>query len=274
MRLYQTFLYQALAVIAMCLCCEADSFALENTTYRNAIDLATFSSETSDGTTVSICPEGQYLYKCGNYRVGFNWLKSATFTVRDTSTPLFLTNDSTKDYYVGDTTLDLYEQMRTFFGHNGHTSIAYKTASGISQATPNEYRIDRERILNNVCNPLNSSITITCARCPNDAKVQESSVQINEDEGLVVQGSWNVYTIADCYMKDFEDSTGSYYYVVPSTENISAECYYTNTNEDALSTLNGDAIGRFVPGLNANRATVSTETISLPSSGSYYLKSF
>jgi hypothetical protein len=159
--------------------------------------------------------------------------------------------------------------MRTFFGHNANTVLSYYDSDdNIQSAQESVYASDREAILNNLCHPSNS--VITCAPCPNDATVQESVVGL-DDDNLTVRGTWQFFTIADCYMQEFEDSTGSYFYVpdeVQDPSNLTIEngekCFYTNTNPDALSTLNGDAIGTFIPGLNLSRTNTETN-VSIPS---------
>lgn len=208
--------------------------------------------------TYKICNEGFYVSSCSNYTIGFNWLKSAKLSQLDGED---VTNVTTRDYYIGDTTLQLYEQLRTFFGHNGNISIRYKKDDGtIDSASPENLIEDRELILNSLCHP--RIVTPVCAKCPNGAKVEESTVDVDTNN-IAIRGSWKVYTIADCYMTEFEDSTGSYFYVpetVYTDEAVAlttlpdaAKCYYTNTNPGALEALNGDAIGTFVLGLNASQ---------------------
>ena len=227
----------------------------------NALAATTFSSEPT-GTTVTICPEGQYVYKCGNYRVGFNWLKSATFPTQDNNNnnnnnnSVSIDTVTTNNYYINGTTLELFEQMRKFFNQASNDTIEDINSLQV-QAT--EYRQDRELILNSLCHPSTSSIS--CASCPNSATVEATTVEL-DGNNQTIERSWNFHTIADCYMEEFTDSTGTYNYVQPSTNNDSAKCYYTNTNPDALSILNGDAIGNFVPGLNIG--TINVQPVVIP----------
>jgi len=213
-------------------------------------------SRAGDGIVQTICPSGQYVYKCGRYRIGFNWLKSASFpdsntslvtTIGETTIPLRNRYKSTKNYYVG-TTSELFKQMQIFFNGSEGESILAKGDENdeILTISYTDYTKDRETILNYLCHPSNT--TVTCAACPNNADVPESSVELN-GENLTISGTWNFHTFADCYMQEFEDSTGSYHYIDPSTEDGKAKCYYTNTNPETLSVLNGDAIGTFIPGL-------------------------
>ncbi len=227
----------------------------QNNTYQNninqtakAIAILAASPSTAyrgEGTTKTVCPRGQYVYKCGNYRVGFNWLKGAGFpelqTISSGSTNGYTT---TKNYYVGDTTLELFEQMRNFF--NGTNAVLFVNGDSVSSVSP---VADRELILNYLCHPATS--TITCALCPNNANVPATTVEL-DDDNKTIEGTWDFYTFADCYMDEFEDSTGSFYYTAESGSNAKAKCYYTNTDPNALNTLNGDEIGNFIPGLNDN----------------------
>lgn len=224
-------------------------------------------STSTSGVRKLLCPAGQYVSQCDNYNVGFYWLKSAKLPYQDESdggddgvdgepeeteeNGERLTID-TRDYYVGDTNLELFQQMRGFFSSTGDNSILYRdadtdTIQPISYATFVE---DRELILKNVCHPALTSIS--CTKCPNGANVAESSVELDEDN-LAVTGSWRFHTIADCFMTEFEDSTGTYFYVPDNAPDISVvnldhaeHCMYTPTT--ANESLNGDAIGTVVPG--------------------------
>ena len=224
-------------------------------------------STRTSGVRKLLCPAGQYVSQCDNYNVGFYWLKSAKLPYQDESdggdggggggdggldeNGERLTID-TRDYYVGDTNLELFKQMRGFFSSTGDTTILYRDAdSGEIQPIPYATFVeDRELILKNVCHPATTSIS--CTKCPNDANVAESSVELDEDN-LAITGSWRFHTIADCFMTEFEDSTGTYFYVPDTAPDISVvdldhaeHCLYTPTT--ASESLNGDAIGTVVPG--------------------------
>lgn len=224
--------------------CMATGAVITNTQKQAIIAAAQFSTATDSSAqtnTVQICPQGQYVYKCGDYRVGLNWLKSATFPGPNGD------NDSvnTKDYYVGTTTTELMRQFKTFFNGTNESILARSEDDNIVNIVPSSYIRDRETIFNYLCHPVTS--TVTCVACPNGATVKESKVQL-DSSNLTIQNSWEFYTLVDCYMEEFEDSTGSYYYENEQAEK--AKCYYTTT--DAISTFSGDEIGTFVPGLNAN----------------------
>lgn len=190
---------------------------------------------------------GYYVAACNNYRVGFNWLKKAKVPDLEQSNQNLIVYHTTNDYYSDDDDMiTLLKKMRIFFGH-------YQDFSLIN--TPeNTLLKDRESILNNICNPNDSNTEIYCAKCPNNAKIPLSSVKLDSNHS-VISGSWKFYTIADCYMDTFEDSTGTYFYV-PDSMNLdeanagqAQKCYYANTNPDALDALKGDTIGQIPLGI-------------------------
>ena len=192
---------------------------------------------------------GYYVAACNNYRVGFNWLKSAKVPDLEQSSPdsYQIVYHTTGDYYGNDDDMiTLLKKMRIFFGHYQDLSLINTPENTLSK--------DRESILNNICNPNDSNTEIYCAKCPNDAKIPLSSVKLDSNHS-VISGSWKFYTIADCYMDTFEDSTGTYFYV-PDSMNLdevnagqAQKCYYANTNPDALDALKGDAIGQIALGI-------------------------
>ena len=242
---------------------------ISNAVKIKEIEASRMSDKTTETETVPICPEGWYVSKCGNYRVGFNWLKSAILPDPEHPQTDEVSNMQTKNYHMADTDmLSLFAKMRTFFGHENTVLYYYDDNNNRILATPSDITKDREAILNNLCHP--STAVIKCATCPNNAHVDASTVGL-DDNNLTVQGTWNFYTIADCYMQEFEDSTGSYFFVpesIETLENIDAteaeKCYYANTNPEAMSALSGDEIGVFIPGLNTDN-TVKETTLVIPS---------
>lgn len=195
----------------------------------------------------TLCPAGQYVYKCGNYRVGFNWLRG-------------IHNDkiSTENYYISDDPSELLQQMRDFFAAKDNSSIRYcddgqDSCNEIKSVS--EYKNDRNTILINVCDPFSSDTAVTCAYCPDSAKIDASTVTVitNTDdtpERKMTQttSDWKFYTIADCYTDTFTDSTGTYKYTYNSP--TAEKCFYNNTNINAFNTLQGDSISGFAPGTN------------------------
>jgi len=223
----------------------------------NVTELTKFSTlELGTGTKKQICPENQFVYKCGNYRVGFDWLKSVKLPNPENMSQKV----QTKNYYINDNALDLFNQMRNFF-HDG--DVKYKDDDGnIKTADVATYKEDRQVILQNLCNPLVENTGAICAKCPNDAKVKPSTVEVSEEDGKIIKYSWDFYTIADCYMNEFKDSTGSYEYVTNINDNDTKhDCYYTNTNPDAFNQLRGDSIANFAPGVTLNVSGTAAEVL-------------
>lgn len=195
-------------------------------------------------TTKELCPEGQYVYKCGNYKVGFNWLRGIQKLNSEDDT----TSASTANYYISTSQSELLDQMRDFFNpstDSNYKSIEYCTSGtgkNCTRATRSQtdHLTDRELILLSLCDPNESNMTVTCATCPNSANVPASSVDVTEDlNGAKSASNWVFHTIADCYLKEFTDSTGTYEYRQNDT---AQECYYTNTNPEAFRALQGDNI--------------------------------
>lgn len=255
----------------------ADNNSIDDVTDQDIItqvQQSGFSESREAASVITLCPAGQYVAACGNYRVGFNWLKPAKVpkgtTTGSTSVSHSITYKTTGNYYISNDILDLYEQMRIFFKKTENLiSISSIDEEGnIAPASYSQYSSDREAILNNVCHP--RKYDRKCVPCPNGANVLKSTVELDSNN-LVIQGSWNFHTFADCYMQEFEDTTGTYFYV-PDNVNFDtadlespttvAQCYYTNTN--AIDTLNGDEIGTLVFGLYVRGATATDAVISLP----------
>lgn len=249
---------------------ERDQYPTTNTIVQEQLQtLKPASSIAQKELTRKLCSSsGYYVASCNNYRVGFNWLRSAKVPDLEQSNQNLIVYHTTNDYYSDDDDiLTLFKKMRIFFGH-------YQEPAVIS-ASDEDIKKDREAILNNICNPNNDNIKIYCEKCPNDnSKVPPSTVDLDGNNSII-SGSWNFYTIADCYMDKFEDSTGTYFYVpdnIPNLENADLEhsekCYYTNTNPNALDALNGDKIGDIALGINTQESIAKPErAYVLPSSG-------
>lgn len=166
-----------------------------------------------------ICAEGTYLKKCGNTEIGFNLLN-----------PMYnSTTRLTRNYYGATSNNDLsrYEQMRKVF--TGTESVPYKDENNETQIASNvDVVSDRKTILDYFCDPFDDTIVKQCAPCPGGAKVASSYVTsfLNSVE------EWHINTLADCYLDEFQDSTGKYVYV-PNNENFEtssgAKCYYTGS---------------------------------------------
>lgn len=169
-----------------------------------------------------ICAEGTYLKKCGNTEIGFNLLKPM---YNSTNTRL------TRNYYGATSNNDLsrYEQMRKVF--TGTEPVPYKDENNETQIASNADVVrDRETILDYFCDPFDDTIVKQCAPCPGDAKVASSYIKTSPLNTSVEE--WHINTLADCYLDEFQDSTGKYVYV-PNNENFEtssgAKCYYTGS---------------------------------------------
>lgn len=271
--LYQGFVSDAYAPPSTLETEGSISIAVTDPTIRDQVRTSQFSSSTTAASTIEICPKGQYVAACGNYRIGFNWLKSAKLPNPDQSsataseTASEVVYKETRNYYVSDNIMDLYNQMRIFFG-NTTTSMEYLDNDGVVQIT-NNFQEDREAILNNLCHP--STVEPKCKPCPNNANIAPSTVSLDGDL-LTIQYSWEFHTFADCYIQEFEDTTGTYFYVpddinfdIASLDSSTtvAQCYYTNTDAAAMDALMGDAIGIFVTGIYRNRINAN-ERVEIP----------
>ncbi len=208
-------------------------------------------SHGSKGKTMTICPAGEYVYSCGSYKVGYNWLRSITLTAPNS------TERTINNYDIGDDTYAKMTQLHAFF--NRAETIKYKDISDPDKiqtisSSDNIVMADKEFILGLVCNPLNNT-KITCVACPDGGTVEETNVKVGKDAAyeetdlLLIRNSWNFHTIADCYVTEFTDASGSFVYASPtvSTNNEKGEaCYYVNTNSNDKKLLTGDILYGFV----------------------------
>ena len=185
-------------------------------------------TSTEEGDKMTLCPKGQYVYKCNNLAVGYNWLQEYDFKYKTTpigaTSPVYKTY-TTHNYLIGKDAYEISEQMRSFFSGRGQI---------------NQRKDSEATILGYLCNPADGAI-ITCAPCPDGGTVGESYVITNDydDEdgvrNLLFRDSWNFHTLADCYMNEFEDATGSYLFVPAESDFKSvksgSECYYVKDFE-------------------------------------------
>lgn len=187
------------------------------------------------GKTHILCPKGQYVYSCGKYIIGYNWLTSVTLT------DLKGVKHTIDNYNVGNNTLEKMNQMRGFFGNqmiNYERGCVTDSDSGTyscEQKGNKDASEDRDLILGLACNPFISGEDVKCAVCPDGGTVEKSSVQIdnyNPSSLLLIRNSWNFHTIADCYVSEFEDNSGSFIYV-PEASDLSTkqgtQCYYSKS---------------------------------------------
>lgn len=179
-------------------------------------------------TTQNICSKGYYLSSCNQIVVGSNWLKG----IKGKTMP---------DYYsYGSSSSDPIHMtnLRKFFA--GHEPISVKKGNQSEEKIlPSDYVSSRNTILTTFCTDGNNSLAnIKCQKCPNDADITESSVEINNYDNSIIEDSWQIHTIADCYMSEFSDHTGTYIYSPSATagsNNTAKRCYYSdNVQGDEL----------------------------------------
>ena len=194
-------------------------------------------------STLNICQSGYYLAKCGSYVLGTNWLKGMQKIVPASEGDPTTVKVVTPDYYSYNTTdADSVHMtnLRNFFGKNEYIEYTAKTTNTMGNtiylpgkiATPAEYVQYRNQILSTFCTDDQGRLYgISCEKCPNNARVAKSTVK--EDSYAtqkILWDTWNVHTIADCYMREFSDNTGAYVYVpdaaIKEAKNGSV-CYYS-----------------------------------------------
>ena len=194
-----------------------------------------YNKQLADKTT--LCPQGWYVYECNNLVVGYNWLKNYNFTYKKGNYyPM-------QNYLIGDNEYEITEQMRAFFSGSGQ--IKYPSDLDPDNDPDKVVKRDRDVLLGLLCNPLKN--IVRCRSCPPGGTVGESYVLSTEYEDeyanssaakktLLIRDSWNFHTIADCYMNEFEDSSGSYVFVPTGTDlntvTSGADCYYSNIHSD------------------------------------------
>ena len=188
--------------------------------------------------TRQLCRSGQYLASCGMSTIGTNWLKGLKKAG----------NVQTPDYYSYNTqdsdTINM-ENLQKMFAHQYALEYTSRTGTSSSNyvysnavALPSQYKDHLHQLLSNFCTNDDGKIPIKemadiihCQPCPNNAYVERSTVQEDVYEsGKILWDSWNVHTIADCYMKEFDDSDGTYVYIDTASSaqtNTSKNCYYT-----------------------------------------------
>jgi hypothetical protein len=196
-------------------------------------------SELEDANRTSVthelCKSGEYLSSCGAAVIGTNWLKGMRKTGSAATPNYFSYNTQSND------TINM-ENLKKFFAHQESLTYTSQTSSSTSDgkvyanntASPSEYKTYLYQILSNYCtNDEGKPANIYCQPCPNNAYVERSTVQKDTYDttgtGNILWDSWNVHTIADCYMNEFSDETGNYVYVANNSSNNTAKinCYYS-----------------------------------------------
>ena len=191
---------------------------------KAAVDATVYSSTTSTAGSrrVELCPAGYYVSKCGNFSVGYNWLKSAYVNASQTHNYATSTDPATR-----------FDHMRRFFRGQFLPAYTDETKTSTNQIKSQE---DRDAILGAVCNPNNvkkdSNFSYSCAPCPEAGTVGPSYVHTDYSaSSLLIPNSWKFHSIADCYVSEFEDATGSFIYVplnlaTETVSDIGKSCYY------------------------------------------------
>lgn len=250
MKSFGNFLWKLFSVTMVFLCHIGSNAAIaeeqEPTKYvandpKMTSNYFTSSSEVNSGytRTIQLCPSGQYLAGCGIANLGTNWLKGMTKPG----------GIKTPDYYSYDTessdTIHM-ENLGKFFAHTQPITYRARTSSSntytysditVQAAT---YKPHLYQILSNFCTDDQGYISddVThCEKCPNNAYVKRSTVKEDTyDTGKILWDSWDVHTIADCYMNEFSDENGTYVYVAENVQDSTTgvNCYYTKNTPGTL----------------------------------------
>lgn len=217
------------------------------TTDEDLLTIYSSSKSLSGSRRVEICPAGYYVSKCGNFAVGYNWLKNA-----------YVNNEQTNNYATtSNDPVTQFDQMRRFF--KGQYLKAWvvneKTGEIDTTKTPQTKSIDdRDTILGAICNPNNvkkdANFSYSCAPCPEAGTVGPSYVHTDYSSStLLIPHSWKFHSIADCYLSEFEDATGSFIYSQINFDTSTAEkgqaCYYGDSisTSDFKKYFMGSSIG-------------------------------
>jgi len=226
MSKFGNFSYKKFCVMLVLSCCTifVDAQAEETSTQTSC-------------ETKTLCSKGYYLSRCGNKSLGTEWLKGLVYTTETDTT------GRANDYFShGKPLSDMIhmDNLRKFFAGtepfnyypDENDSTVYNTV------TPNVYVAARDVMLETVCTSANGPLnSIECEKCPGNALVEESTVCQQSANNQYAYTNWKVHTIADCYMQEFSDNTGTYKYVQNPTETsyTGQHCYYSvNVSGDKL----------------------------------------
>lgn len=202
--------------------------------------------QTGNILTLKLCNPGYYVSKCGDYFLGTNWLKGYK-----------LSNGTTSDWnYYDYSGINNLKNLRLFF--HGNEDIIYTKQTpedgigGRDSVAFAEYSQKRDELLLLLCDP--SEVEILCAKCPSDGKVSRSTVNKRLNTTVIndMYSDWKIYTVADCYMDTFSDSTGTYVY--DSADSTPAHCTYSVENVgSSLTNVNSSNAGTIItPGYDGD----------------------
>ena len=221
-----------------------------NTLY---VDPAVTYTDNNDVTTADvnvsqkiICPVNKYLSRCGDYYIGFNWLKGLKSDPKHNNYYYETYSEEPEEIKKPWPIDTMFKQMQKFF-HGDTQPASYNSGESL------EFKWNRDVVLGNLCNPFNK--TLFCEPCPDGGKTPGASkVTVNPNDRTIVPETWQVYTFADCYLTALEDTTGTYSYYKNHSEQ---KCYFTSDDADALNKYGGNEIEDYVP----NTSTTVTPTI-------------
>lgn len=204
---------------------------LINASYDNLVNTGIVQG-TTPSVTQTVCPSGYYVSKCGSYEIGTNWLKGMNIISNSETI-------KTTDYYsynVPSADAINIANLRKFFAAiepiTYYEENAGTNGTRVNPGDTTGYKVDRDTILENFCiNETGNLLNTKCERCPNNAEIAGSTVTLISITDAIIPTSWNIHTIADCYMKEFSDDTGTYVYipenVVASDTEVTSNCYYS-----------------------------------------------
>ena len=222
MNIFNNFLCKIFGVITLLFCYTVCGYAEESATIIRVI-----------------CSAGYYVSSCGTKTIGTNWLKG----IPD--------NTETPDYFsYNSAAYDNLTNLRKFFA--GKEEISYMDIQGTPTTIPptnivngedRGYLESRNEIFKDFCttcqqNPdstTSCTLITSCKKCPNNAQVPQSTIGFNvQDKKFNLKTFTYIYTIADCYMTEFSDNTGTYVYVPNSAAQSSDSaktCYFSDNIE-------------------------------------------
>ena len=185
-------------------------------------------------TTKTLCGKGYYLYSCNSIVLGTQWLRGTTTDESNCDVPDYYTYPSAEQ----DANKENMENLRLFFDKDNRTAFYYGPINAL-EPNPVEWEAQkkaRNTLLSLFCTDDNGKPTeYECKPCPGIATVDSSTVDTDGYNGPVIWDTWNIHTIADCYMKEFSDQFGTYVY---KENNAAQYCKYSThvPGERPLST--------------------------------------
>lgn len=191
--------------------------------------------------TVKLCPlPNQYVVSCSGYKVGFEWLKGGKISGKDATSnevkTLEIPEYLKKDSLAKTPNEDKIEALRYFFAQAGKNP-QLKECQPSSTVKGSICKEDGDRtkvnggttvafdLLSILCSDPSD---VVCATC-DGGFVDDSLYQY--DETGIVANTWKFYTIADCYITDFTDQTGTYNYIETTSNPPIKHKFYYNTKK-------------------------------------------